>query len=84
MNDNGMSTASLLVEIDPKVKERLDHLKLHPEESYSDIIDRLASIAIDEEPLDPETQEKITQALKDLKEGRSFSGKEIHKILESS
>jgi predicted transcriptional regulator len=84
MNDNGMSTASLLVEIDPKVKERLDHLKLHPEESYSDIIDRLASIALDEEPLDPETQEKITQALKDLKEGRSFTSQEIRKMLESS
>ena len=84
MNDNGMSTASLLVEIDPKVKERLDHLKLHPEESYSDIIDRLASIALDEEPLDPETQEKIYQALKDLKEGRSFTSKEISKMLESS
>ena len=84
MNDNGMSTASLLVEIDPKVKERLDHLKLHPEESYSDIIDRLASIALDEEPLDPETQEKISQALKDLKEGRSFTSQEIRKMLESS
>ena len=84
MNDNGMSTASLLVEIDPKVKERLDHLKLHPEESYSDIIDRLASIALDEEPLDPETQEKIYQALKDLKEGRSFTSQEIRKMLESS
>ena len=79
-----MSTASLLVEIDPKVKERLDHLKLHPEESYSDIIDRLASIALDEEPFDPETQKKITQALKDLKEGRSFTSQEIRKMLESS
>ena len=84
MNDNGMSTASLLVEIDPKVKERLDHLKLHPEESYSDIIDRLASVALDGEPLDPETQEKIYQALKDLKEGRSFTSQEIRKMLESS
>jgi predicted transcriptional regulator len=79
-----MSTASLLVEINPKVKDRLDHLKLHPEESYSDVIDRLASIALDEEPLDLETQEKIAQALKDLKEGRSFTGDEVRKMLESS
>jgi predicted transcriptional regulator len=84
MNDNSMSTASLLVEINPKIKDRLDHLKLHPEESYSDVIDRLASIALDEEPLDPETQEKIAQALKDLKEGRSFTSQEISKMLESS
>jgi hypothetical protein len=53
-NDNAMSTASLLVEINPKVKDRLDHLKLHPAESYSDVIDRLASLALDEEPLNPE------------------------------
>ena len=84
MNDNSMSTASLLVEINPKVRDRLDHLKLHPEESYSDVIDPLASIALDEEPLDPETQEKIAQALKDLKEGRSFTSQEISKMLESS
>jgi len=84
MNDNSMSTASLLVEINPKVRDRLDHLKLHPEESYSDVIDRLAIIALYEEPLDPETQEKIAQALKDLKEGRSFTIQEISKMLESS
>jgi predicted CopG family antitoxin len=83
-NDNAMSTASLLVEINPKVKDRLDHLKLHPTESYSDVIDRLASLALDEEPLDPETEEKIAVALKDIKEGRSFSSQEVRKMLELS
>jgi hypothetical protein len=77
INDNNMSTASLLVEINPRVKDRLDHLKLHSEESYSDVIDRLANIALDEEPLDPETQENIAQALKDLKEGRSITSRRL-------
>ena len=72
------------MEINPKVKDRLDHLKLHPEESYSDVIDRLASFALDEEPLDPETKERITEALKDLKEGRSFTSIEVREMLESS
>jgi len=84
INDNNMSTASLLVEINPRVRDRLDHLKLHSKEIYSDVIDRLASIALDEEPLDPETQEKIAQALKDLKEGRSITSQEVRKMLESS
>jgi predicted transcriptional regulator len=79
-----MSTASLLVEINPKVKDRLDHLKLHPAESYSDVIDRLASFALDEGSLDPETEEKISEALKDLKEGRFFTSQEVSKMLESS
>ena len=83
-NDKDMSAESLLVEINPKVKDRLDHLKLHPEESYSDVIDRLASFALDEEPLDQETQEKIVEAMKDLKEGRSFTSQEVRKMLESS
>lgn len=79
-----MSSASLSVEINPKVKDRLDHLKLHPKESYSDVIDRLASFALDEEPLDPETKKRIAEALKDLKEGRSFTSMEVREMLESS
>jgi len=84
MNDNNMSTASLLVEIETKVKDRLDHLKLHPNESYSDVIDRLAGIALDEEPLTQETQDRIAIALDDLKEGRYLTNQEIRKMLESS
>jgi predicted transcriptional regulator len=84
MNDSHMSTASLLVEIKPRVKDRLDHLKLHPDESYNDVIDRLANSALDEEPLDLETQAKIAEAMKDLKEGRYFTSQEIRKMLESS
>ena len=79
---NSMPTASLLVEIKPKVKDRLDHLKLHPEESYSDVIDRLASFALDEVPLDPETEVKVAEAMKDLQEGRYFTSQEIRKLLE--
>jgi len=79
-----MSTASLLVEINPKVKDRLDHLKLHPEESYSDVIDRIASIALEEEPLDQETKDKIAEALNDLKEGRYLTSQEIRMMLEPS
>jgi predicted transcriptional regulator len=84
MNDGNMSTASLLVEINPKVKDRLDHLKLHPEESYCDVIDRIASIALEEEPLDQETKDKIVEALNDLKEGRYLTSQEIRMMLESS
>lgn len=65
-----MSTASLLVEIKPKAKDRLDHLKLHPDESYDGVIDRLANSVLDEEPLDLETQGKTAEAMKNLKEGR--------------
>jgi len=77
-----MPTASLLVEIKPKVKDRLDHLKLHPEESYSAAIDGLASFTLDEVPLDTETEVKVAEALKDFHEGRYFTSQEIRKLLE--
>ena len=83
-NVSNMSTASLLVEINPKVRDRLDHLKLHPEESYSDVIDRIACIALEEEPLDQETQDKIVEALDDLKEGRYLTSQQIRMMLDSS
>ncbi len=83
-NVSNMSTASLLVEINPKAEDRLDHLKLHPEESYGDVIDRLAGIVLEEEPLDQETQERIAEALNDLKEGRYLTCQEIRIMLESS
>ncbi|MBN1323593.1 MAG: hypothetical protein JW986_06290 [Methanotrichaceae archaeon] len=54
-----MSTVSLFVEIDPKVKRRL------------------ASSALDDEPMDTETKEKIEEALKDLEEGRSLTSQQI-------
>ena len=79
-----MSTASLLVEIDSRVKDRLDHLKLYPEESYSDVIDRIAGIALDEEPLDSKTEDRIAEALNDLKEGKYLTSQEVRKMLESS
>jgi|GEM_PF-1435535 len=63
-NDNDMSTVSLLVEIDPKVKARL------------------ASSALDDEPMDTETKEKIEEALKDLEEGRSLTSQQIREMLE--
>jgi hypothetical protein len=83
-NISNMSTASLLVEINPKVRDRLDHLKLHPKESYSDVIDRIACIALEEEPLDQETHDKIVEALDDLKGGRYLTSQEIRMMLESS
>ncbi len=65
-----------------ETKARLDELKRHPRESYNDVVDRLASMAADEEPLSDETLKRIEEALEDLKQGRYYTEEEIEAELE--
>jgi predicted transcriptional regulator len=65
-----------------ETKTRLDELKRHPRESYNDVVDRLASMAADEEPLSDETLKRIEEALEDLKQGRYYTEEEIEAELE--
>jgi len=59
--------------INDKVKKRLDNLRIHPRETYNDIIDRLITLAIDEEPLSEETLLAIEEGLDDIRKGRTRS-----------
>ncbi len=61
------------------VKEQLTHLKTHPRESYSSVIQRLLSSAIDPDPLTSEEIAGIEEALKDIKAGRVHTEEEIMK-----
>ncbi len=45
-----MSETTTIV-IRQETKARLDELKCHPRESYSDVVDRLVTMATDDEPL---------------------------------
>jgi len=65
-----------------ETKARLDELKRHPRESYNDVVDRLASMAADDEPLSDETLKRIEEALEDLKGGRYYTEEEIEAELE--
>ncbi|MCC7577092.1 MAG: hypothetical protein KK926_09695 [Methanomethylovorans sp.] len=65
------------IKVDPKLKSSLDNLKLHPRESYNDVIARLLNMAYDEEPLSDPTLERIEEALKDLKNGKYYTQEEI-------
>ncbi|MFA0823701.1 MAG: hypothetical protein ACC612_12550 [Methanomethylovorans sp.] len=65
------------IKVDPKLKSSLDNLKLHPRESYNDVIARLLNMAYDEEPLSDSTLERIEESLKDLKSGKYYTQEEI-------
>jgi predicted transcriptional regulator len=71
--------ATTTICIDPKVKDILTSLKRYPRESYNSVVERLANLAIDEEPLSDEAIHGIEEALEDIKHGRLHSEEEIMK-----
>ena len=78
-----MNTSTTIC-IDPKVKDMLTSLKRYPRESYSSVVNRLANMAIDEEPLSGEAIKGIEEALEDIKQGRLHSEEEILKEFDLS
>jgi len=58
------------IRISRQTKELLDDLKHHSRESYEDVIERLATMACDDEPLSGEEIEDMKASLDDIKAGR--------------
>ena len=69
------------IQIKKDLKERLNALRLYPNESYDSVIRRLSELAEDEEPLSKDTIEKIEMSLKDIKEGMVHTTDEVRKRL---
>ena len=64
-------TAVSVVRVGERTKERLDRLKLHPRETYDDVIARLTDMAIDDEPLSDESLEHLRRSDEDIRAGRT-------------
>jgi predicted transcriptional regulator len=70
------------IQIDEKIKERLDHLKVHHRESYNELLARIIQFSspkkIDRESLietieilsEPETMRDIAKALEEYEKGK--------------
>ncbi|MCL4412028.1 MAG: hypothetical protein M1526_01550 [Candidatus Thermoplasmatota archaeon] len=81
------------IQIDERVKAKLDELKIHHRESYNELISRLIASSspdiADRESLletleilsDPEMMKGIARGIKDFNEGRIKSLREIKKEL---
>ncbi len=69
------------IQIKKDLKERLDALRLYPNESYDSVIRRLSELAEDEEPLSNETIQRIEKSLNDINEGRVYTTDEVKKRL---
>ena len=72
-----MGSQETTIQVNKKVKKQLDVLKLHPRESYNDVIERLIIMKTEDEELSPETIEHIEQSLKEIRAGRYVSFEQV-------
>lgn len=69
------------VQIRPETKEKLNDLKIHPRETYDELINRLADAAYEDEPLSQEEIEALKVSEEDSKAGRYRTLRDIMRDL---
>jgi predicted transcriptional regulator len=69
------------IQVKKNLKKKLDMLKVYPNEPMDSVIERLANMAIDEEPLSKEEIRDIEKSLNDIKKGKVHSLEEVKKDL---
>lgn len=73
--------AMTTVQLRPETKKKLDTLKLHPRETYDELINRLADAAYDDEDLSDNEHKDIRESENDIQAGRVRSLRDIMKDL---
>lgn len=68
------------IQLEERIKTKLDKMKLHPRETYNKVIERLLYDTAEEE-LSPQTIRGIESALNDIKNNRLYSTAEAKKRL---
>ena len=65
------------IRVSDETRQQLEELKIHPKESYNDVITRLIAAYIDDEPLSVGEIKGIEEALADIKAGRIYALSEV-------
>ena len=60
----------MTIKLGTGTKARLDGIKIHPRETYDDVINRLVDCAVDDIPLSDETLKHLKEAIEDVRAGR--------------
>ena len=77
-----MYTVATTIQVDKITKSKLEALKIHPRETYNEVLKRIISeMAEEEEELSPQAIKGIEDALKDVKAGRVYSSDQVRKRL---
>jgi hypothetical protein len=71
--------AATSIYIREDLKDQLSSLKRHPKESYNDVIERLLTLAVDDEPLSEEALSGLEESLQDVRQGNLIPEREIMK-----
>lgn len=69
------------VKLTETTKARLRSLKIHPRETYEDVVARLTEMAIDREPVDEDLAEQLRQSEADVATGRLVDFDDVCKEL---
>lgn len=69
--------AASTIYIREDLKEKLQDLKHHPKESYNDVIERLVTLSVDDEPLNREAINGLEEALDDIKHHRLSAEEDV-------
>ncbi len=67
------------IQIRKTLKRKLEGLKVYPNETMDQLIERLAESRIDYEPLSAVEIKGIEEGLADIKEGRVYTTKQLKK-----
>jgi hypothetical protein len=65
------------IQLRQATKIRLESLKLHPRETYDEVVNRLLDTTCDQEPLSEKTLEKIEEGIRDIRQGKTRTLDEI-------
>jgi len=69
------------IKIDKKVREKLKQLKLHPRESFNNVVKRLIELRSEDRGLSEDTIRDIERSLEDVMAGRTLSMTEVKRRL---
>ena len=65
------------IQLDRKTRDKLRDLKIHPRESYDDVVKRLLALRNEEGELSDMAIRQIESSLEDIKAGRTLSMNEV-------
>jgi len=68
--------AATTIQVDKSLKKQLDAMKIHPRETYNDIINRILE---DLEEINERTKKELQKARKEIEDGKSISHEQLRK-----
>lgn len=71
------STSTTTISVSTELRDELLALKVHPEESFEDVIRRLVEMCVDDEPLSDRTIQAINESVDDIRAGRVSSLEDV-------